>query len=393
MKNLISTISFDAIESLELDSSIKELVISRLKQIGLPSAKMEHFRYFPIVPILSKEYQSYKEPDYKIEVGDEIKIIDGVIKEAPEFVNLEKNRVEYISKTHYDPIYYISHLLTDNVIKIVVKEDMSLKIKNYFKHSNIFSTYRIVLEVKEGVKLSLDEEFFSEEIDSSLSFMGMDIILDKGAKLVYVKDQIQDEKSLSILSSSSILLKEDAKMDLFSFDFGSSRSLNIYNIDLSKRSELGLHHLLYTNKSGVRGNILEVNHNQEMAKTTQNARHILNDSSKAIFDAIIRVNEGGKYAQTHQNNRSILLQDGAYMISKPQLEIYIDELEASHGSTTGEIDEEQVFYLQSRGIKKEDAKKMLIYAFAKDLIEKVEDEEIQNRIIDKFDKVYSGGRV
>ena len=76
------------------------------------------------------------------------------------------------------------------------------------------------------------------------------------------------------------------------------------------------------------------------------------------------------------------------MASKPQLEIYIDELEASHGSTTGQLDEKQLFYLQSRGISYVEARKILVIAFANTLIEEVKDTRQQERIKTAFEEVF-----
>jgi Fe-S cluster assembly protein SufD len=78
------------------------------------------------------------------------------------------------------------------------------------------------------------------------------------------------------------------------------------------------------------------------------------------------------------------------MASKPQLEIYIDDLEASHGSTTGQLDEKALFYLRSRGIKEVEAKKMLILAFANEAIDTIKDETIANHIYVDFEKAYYG---
>ena len=76
------------------------------------------------------------------------------------------------------------------------------------------------------------------------------------------------------------------------------------------------------------------------------------------------------------------------MVSKPQLEIYIDELEASHGSTTGQLDPQQLFYLQSRGISAIEARKMLVIAFANTMMETIRDSRHQELIRNEFDKVF-----
>ncbi len=378
----------DRLEAFSENSYLFDKVIKRLKTLGMPNAKMEHFRYFSIVSLLSKNYTLYEREDIDIEASDTIEIVDGELKKAPKFVELIKNQESFIADDHYDPIYYISHLLTKRVIKVQVNRDMKLKINHSFSKDKTLSSYRIVIDLGEGVELELDEEFIDLSVNESLSFYGLDIRVKEGAKLTWVRDQKVDESSINMIASHSLTLNKEAKAKVATYDFGASRVLHIYKIDLFKSSKLDIDHLIYSSHEAQRGNIIEINHKEESASTTQNARHILNDSSRAIFDALIRVDKSAKYAITHQNNQSILLQDGAYMISKPQLEIYIDELEASHGSTTGEINPSQFFYLQSRGIKKDEAKKMLIYAFAKDLIESLGIESIQKRVIEKFDKSY-----
>ena len=85
-----------------------------------------------------------------------------------------------------------------------------------------------------------------------------------------------------------------------------------------------------------------------------------------------------------------MLNDGAYMASKPQLEIYIDDVEASHGSTIGELDAQQLFYLRSRGIAFEEARKMLILAFTNEIIDAIEDENTRENVHLSFEKVYYG---
>ncbi|HHD72795.1 MAG TPA: SufD family Fe-S cluster assembly protein, partial [Epsilonproteobacteria bacterium] len=195
----------------------------------------------------------------------------------------------------------------------------------------------------------------------------------------------------TMIASHALHEEESASVKLGTFDFGSSRILHNYYITLGDKAQIDAAHLLYGDAEGQRGNIVVIEHKGEHAHTTQNAKHILKEKAIGIFDALIRVNHTGKYAVTHQNARSVLLDNGAYMVSKPHLDIYIDELEASHGSTTGQLDPAQLFYLQSRGIAREEAKKMLIYAFAKDVIETLGDEAIEKRLIEKFEKRYSGG--
>jgi len=118
------------------------------------------------------------------------------------------------------------------------------------------------------------------------------------------------------------------------------------------------------------------------------AKSIVREMATGIFDGRIRVDQKARYTNTRQHSSAILLNDNAFMEAKPQLEIYTDELEASHGATTGQLDEASLFYLRSRGIAHDEARKMLILAFANELIEAVEDHEVAELIRADFESAY-----
>ena len=381
----------DDFQALCENSEIRESVTKRLLELGLPSAKMEHYRYFSIVPLLSKTYRPVKQSVQSIAEGDEILIRDGEVISAPDTVSISIQAASEIDESHYDPIYYISHALTPKTIKLTVSQDVATTLRHTFTKEEALFGYRVMIEVAEDTKLQLDEIYERDTTPDSLALCGMDIHLKKGSSMTWVRDQESEADGIAMIASHAVRLDERSSMKLGSFDFGSSRILHIYKIDLGNHATLDAAHLLYGDGEGQRGNILQINHNGEHATTTQNAKHILKEKARGIFDALIRVAHAGKYAVTHQNARSVLLNNGAYMVSKPQLEIYIDELEASHGSTTGQLDPAQIFYLRSRGISEAEARKMLIFAFAKDVIETLGIEAIEERLIAKFEKRYTGG--
>jgi Fe-S cluster assembly protein SufD len=381
----------DTLESLCQNDAIKEQAAEKLLALGLPNAKMEHYRYFGIVPLLSKNYRYVKQSVQPVEKSDAIEIVDGELVAAPEGVTVTMEQITTLEAEHYDPIYYISQMLTPKAIKISAKGTQNLKIRHRVTRTEALIACRLLIEVTPEAELTIDEIFEPNDAHDSLLLCGADVRVAKGAKLVWIRDQESHAKGAAMIASHAVQEEESAFVKLGTFDFGSSRILHNYYITLGDKAQIDAAHLLYGDGEGQRGNIVVIEHKGEHARTTQNAKHILKERARGIFDALIRVDHAGKYAVTHQNARSVLLDNGAYMVSKPQLEIYIDELEASHGSTTGQLDPAQLFYLQSRGIAREEAKKMLIYAFAKDVIETLGNEAIEKRLIEKFEKRYSGG--
>jgi len=123
-----------------------------------------------------------------------------------------------------------------------------------------------------------------------------------------------------------------------------------------------------------------VDHVKHNCKSNELYRGILNDKASAVFDGKVFVHTDAQKSDARQSNSCLLLTDEVKIDAKPQLEIYADDVQCSHGSTVGQLDEESLFYLQSRGIGREKAKSILIYAFAEEIINSIGDETLRLRI-------------
>jgi len=111
----------------------------------------------------------------------------------------------------------------------------------------------------------------------------------------------------------------------------------------------------------------------------------LNDSSSGVFNGRTIVSQGAEKTDSNQSNKNILLSKGSLMNSNPQLEIYADDVKCSHGSTTGALDRDAIFYIQSRGIDMASAKALLVRGFVSEMIESIAHKYIKQYIISKFD--------
>jgi Fe-S cluster assembly protein SufD len=107
---------------------------------------------------------------------------------------------------------------------------------------------------------------------------------------------------------------------------------------------------------------------------------ILNEQSKGVFNGKVMVMPYAQKTNAFQSNANILLTDEAQVFSKPELEIYADDVKCSHGSTTGQLDEEALFYLQTRGMTEDGARNLLLYAFAKEVLEKLSNKALKEEI-------------
>ena len=113
---------------------------------------------------------------------------------------------------------------------------------------------------------------------------------------------------------------------------------------------------------------------------------IASGKSSGTFNGKIFVRKDAQKTNAYQSSKNILLSDDATINTKPQLEIYADDVKCSHGTSTGKIDTDALFYLKARGIGEESARKLLLQAFAEEVIEKIEVESLKERILQLFEK-------
>jgi len=125
---------------------------------------------------------------------------------------------------------------------------------------------------------------------------------------------------------------------------------------------------------------LKINHLFKKTLSSQFFRGILGEYSRASFTGLVKIAEGCDGSKSEQANNNLLLSDKAYIKSDPQLEIYCDEVECSHGSTIGQFDNDALFYLCSRGIPQKYAQKMLLEAFYIDILNRIDIPKIKSMV-------------
>jgi Fe-S cluster assembly protein SufD len=356
--------------------------------LGLPDKKSEEYRYFRIEAFLERDYRTLTYMPTSIEEGDKIVIVDGVVTQAPKGLRIYYEQCKAIDTDHFDPLYYLGHILSPHVIKIDLDGDADVEIAHHYTQSDTLINYRIMLANQANRHATLYETFHEDQIENTLILYGYDMLIAPDSTLRLLKTQKMSDGRYTMVASHRLNLEQRANAVIKSFDIGGDMGLQLIKADLGKYAHIDAGHLLYLNNDAQRGTISKIIHHGEHSTSHQEAKNILDGNARGIFDALIKVEHSAKYTKAHQNSKAILLHEKAYMVAKPQLEIYIDELEASHGSTTGQLDEKQLFYLQSRGIARTEARKMLVIAFANTLIEEVKDHRHQEAIKAAFDEAF-----
>ncbi len=367
----------------------KEGPAQKVAQLGLPGKKSEEYRYFPIESLLTKAWERYVPDDGAPKIGgDRILFVDGALSEVPDGVDVEEGSLW--NENHFDPLYHVGHLLTKRTYLLRFQKDRSVVVEHRFTRPEVMMAYRVGLTIAPNVHVAIEERFTGEGADGSFVLGGYDVVVGRDATLRIVGGQTLQKGDYRPIFSHAMRIEERGTLAWHTFDFGGGEGLRLAHVCLKESAWIRAYHLLYAHDEGRRGLVSKIVHEGTSARSDQQAKTILDDRARGIFDALIKVENSGKYAKAHQNSKAILLHEGAYMAAKPQLEIYIDDLEASHGATTGELDENQLFYLRSRGIDKEEARKMLILAFANEMIDALEDDVQKEAMHAAFEQAYYG---
>lgn len=366
----------------------RDALVERFVALGLPDKKTEEYHYFDVEKLLEVDYKTLSYMPRTLTESDKIEIVDGVVVSAPKNMRVYTDTCKMIDMDHFDPLYYLGHLLCPNTIKIEIDGDTEVEIDHKFTQSDALINYRIVLFNQANRHATVYENFIADDIENTLVLYGYDMHLAQDSTLRMVKLQTMEHRRYSMVASHRVNVAKNANAILKSFDIGGDQALQLLKVELAEYGHVDAGHLLYLNEASKRGTVSQIVHRGEHSTSKQIAKNILDGDARGIFDALIRVEHSAKYTKAEQNSKSILLHEKAYMASKPQLEIYIDELEASHGSTTGQLDRKQLFYLQSRGISYVEARKILVIAFANTLIEEVKDTRQQERIKTAFEEVF-----
>jgi Fe-S cluster assembly protein SufD len=206
----------------------------------------------------------------------------------------------------------------------------------------------------------------------------MEVVVDRDARLEYYKIQRDKESQVSTTHIRHIA-KSYSNTVTISLDGGIVR--NNLNIVLdAEYCESHLYGLYYQKNTSHIDNHTVVDNAKPNCFSNQLYKGILDDTATGVFNGKIFVRQDAQKTNAYQSNKNILLSDSATVNTKPQLEIFADDVKCSHGCTVGRLDEEGLFYLQSRGITEKNAKSLLLHAFASDILENIQLPQIREYV-------------
>ena len=388
----------------EKDIKSKRNNLQKFIENGFPNRKHENWKFLDISQIIKKNigdlsfYNDYSIPnkiDNSIFVDglehNKIIFINGRIEKI-DFNYEDKNYIEINDQTNTEikfdnenSLIDLNTAFTNKVFKIVIKKNYSLKkpliiyhvTNEKIKSKNI--NLRLDFELEENSHLRLID-FFTDSSDKNFTNILYNFNLKKDAILKNYKidkfknDNLrysfnnieQDVNSISetfILSSGSDFFKNEINCNLRG-EFSSAFVNGVISLRENQQHEIRT----------------TINHLEENTKSYQLIKSVLGKSSKSAYQGKIFVNSKAQKTDGYQLSKAILLDETSEFNAKPELEIYADNVKCSHGSASGSLNENSIFYLMSRGLNYQQSKELLINGFLLDVVEKITDSEIKNLI-------------
>tara|TARA_B100001540_G_C15806095_1_gene642141 strand:+ start:1238 stop:2500 length:1263 start_codon:yes stop_codon:yes gene_type:complete len=411
MKEILKKDLKKIFENLKLTKENVELRQNNLDKFiteGFPDKRTEDWKFSDLSQIISSNIKGLKFFDKNLIYKEKLEsikldkfseqlsknniliLVNGYVN-AINFDNEDIKQIQIIDTIENQPSESINSLIslnnafTSNYLKITVRENYKFKkplvilnISNEkITSTNINQRFDVVLE--KNSQLSIINLFYDNSKNNFININHQFKINENATLKNYTIDYLRNENIKYIFNK--IDTYKNSNSENFIFSNGSKFLKNEINCNLYQDfSSVLINGLVYLKDKQHHEIKTLVNHLSEKTKSYQLIKSVLNDRSKAVYQGKIYVDKKAQKTDGYQLSKSLLLDSNTEFDAKPELEIYADDVKCSHGSTSGNLDENSIFYLMSRGISKEDAKKLLINGFLIDVVNKITDEHAKELI-------------
>lgn len=248
------------------------------------------------------------------------------------------------------------------------------------KETSLMLQPRNLIIAEENAELQIIERHQSLTSNDVLTNAVTEIFASKNSIIDYYKVQ-NDASNASLIDNTYISQKHGSAVHVHTFSFGGNITRNNLNFyQHGERIDSTLKGVTILDKKQHVDHHTLVHHQEPNCESHQDYKGIFADKANGVFNGKIIVDEIAQKTNAFQQNNNILISDDATINTKPQLEIFADDVKCSHGCTIGQLDEEALFYLRARGIPKKEAQALLMYAFANNVLESVRIPELKLRI-------------
>ncbi len=401
-------INFDEINNKKITLEEKEFRNKNLKlfnSLGFPNKRLENWKFTDLKEII---YRNFDQLNTKVGAANINKInllkdfdhnyiflVNGNLhtsnfdheKKDKIKINSYENDVNYPTSTN--SLVCLNHALAENGYSLEVEKNYKFKkaliIYNFFTKE----VKNKILNIKNKIKINENSEIhFVEYTINESKFINNvyeHIVLEKNSKLksLYIQSNKNEGYFYKFLQN-----KLHYNSDYLGLIFSSGLKFNKMDIEcdlIEKNCKCNILSALFLDKNEHQEIKTRINHLAPNCKSFQNVKKVLCSESKGVYQGKIYVKDKAQKTDAYQQSKALLLNDNAEFDSKPELEIYADDVKCSHGSTSGSVDEDSLYYLMTRGLNRDDAVKLLVKGFLDDVVEFIKSSSIKKFVNSKLE--------
>jgi Fe-S cluster assembly protein SufD len=395
---------------------LREHAFKAFSNMGIPGTKHEEWKYTRVAGLFNKEFQLPAEPltgaissadldKFRLPghaQANELVFINGFYSFSLSRIHspgLDVIALEEAANNGYhdlvtqwlgdsslylkDGINALNTAFVHGAVFIHVAKGQPIEHPLYIYHVtdarsvNILSQPRSLMFVNEQAQVQVVENYSTLGTNESFTNQVMEIIVENGARLEYYKIQ-NDGSNTNQVSTTHIRQIGKSFTHAVTISLNGGLVRNNLNVVLdAKNCEAHLYGLYFQSGHSHIDNHTIVDNIKPNCLSNELYKGILNDNATGVFNGKIFVRQLAQKTNAYQSNKNILLSDSSSVNTKPQLEIFADDVKCTHGCTVGRLNEEGLFYLQSRGISEKTARNLLLSAYASDILEQVKPEALR----------------
>jgi len=387
--------------------ALQEKAMEHFHRLGFPTSKNEEWKYTNIAPIVTQDFSFFvSETTFSKEeilqrfpfVKDSIFVVlengrwnkdASDIKDLPpgiEIKSLSESKNSAAVQQHFnlyadvqaDAFAALNTAFANEGLFIHIHPKAIIEKTIYIIHLSssteqaIVSHNRLLVVAEKNSSAKISTIYLSKD-NSSETFVNVinEVVADENASVELDLLQNENKKSFQVCGTH-VYQAANSRFNINTISLGNRILKNKLHIKLDgSNAENHMHGLYLADDSQLTDNHTAVYHSKPNCNSNQLYKGIIGGKAHGVFNGKIFVEKDAQKTNAYQSNKNILLSNDAVINAKPQLEIFADDVKCSHGATTGQMDEDAVFYLRSRGIGEENAKALLNVAFANDILNNI----------------------
>jgi Fe-S cluster assembly protein SufD len=398
-------------------SSLRDRARERYEVLDFPTTREEEWRYTNISPILKLDYEPPREIDptvsseliesldFRESAKSRLVFINGIFSAAhsdvtglseitiagslsdipAEQMNVLREHLGAHSGFQTDKFTALNTAALADGAFVVIPQDMKVEAIHLLflsteARERLIAQPRTLVIAGRGSRATVIESYLSINDPVYFTNAVTEVVVAEGAAIEHYRLQEESDRAFH-LATTTIHQARASRYRSCAISIGGALSRHALGVVLDGTGiDTELDGLYVATGNQHIDNHTMLDHQQPQCTSRQLYKGVLDDHARAVFSGKVFVHEGALLTDARQLNRNLLLSPDATVDTKPQLEIYADDVKCAHGATVGQLEDEEIFYLLSRGLSRERARALLTYGFAEDVISKIELPAVHKRL-------------